>query len=65
MKPAKIEGGARCPKCRHPMQRYQHGAEWRPMPGRSWYRFWDRCANCGRFQHYGAAKVEAASTVER
>jgi hypothetical protein len=55
----KTTGGAPCPKCKRPMQRYKHSPQWSPMPGRGFYKWWDRCEPCAHFQHYATAYVAA------
>jgi hypothetical protein len=50
-----IHGGGNCPKCGHPMQRFEHSKDWQPAAGRSSYRYWDRCFECKHFQNYTAA----------
>lgn len=55
--PVEINGGRPCPKCELPMKRFQHSAAWRPLPGRGFYKYWDRCVRCGHFQNYPEAHV--------
>ena len=54
-----IEGGLACPKCRAVMQRYEHSPNWKPLPGKYWFRFWDRCLPCQHVQHYHEAFMQA------
>jgi hypothetical protein len=44
--PIRILGAGICPKCGEQMQRYEHSKEWKPLPGRGYFKFWDRC-KCG------------------
>lgn len=54
----KIDGGELCPKCWHPMQRFEHAGVWKPKSGQPYYfAYWDRCKPCGHTQMYEAAKV--------
>lgn len=64
--PNEIEGGAPCPKCHRPMQRYQHPANWQPKPRQPYYfTYWDRCRPCRHWQMYEAAKVYTSDAIER
>lgn len=38
--------GQPCRKCGTPVRRMEHGADWKPKPGRCWYRWWFRCDGC-------------------
>jgi hypothetical protein len=55
LKPQPIDGGALCPKCAQPMQRYAHAPRWQPKPGRCFYAWWDTCKPCKHMQHYSDA----------
>ena len=52
LNPIPVAGGQQCPKCRDMMQRFAHSPSWRPLRGRDFYLFWDRCLPCGHFQNY-------------
>lgn len=57
----KIAGGRECPKCRRPMQRYQHTAAFKPKAGRGHYRLWDYCRPCNHMQYYPGTFVPSES----
>jgi predicted RNA-binding Zn-ribbon protein involved in translation (DUF1610 family) len=54
--PIAIKGAFFCPKCGEKMQRYKHSINWKPLPGRNFFIFWDRCKKCEYIQNYETAK---------
>jgi hypothetical protein len=53
----RIGEGSPCAKWARPMDRYGHGAGWKPRPAQPyWFTYWDRCPHCGHIQHYEEAK---------
>lgn len=52
-----VKGGNNCKKCKLLMQRFSHSEHWKPLPGRNYYRYWDRCFSCSSIWHYEEAKV--------
>jgi hypothetical protein len=45
-----IDGGKPCPKCKQPMQRWEHPG------GTGYYAWWDTCKRCSHVQHYPEAR---------
>ncbi len=62
-KRVKVFGGGVCPKCRVPMQRYEHAPGWRSRSQHSYFRWWDKCSRCRHLQHYEAARVFIGRSV--
>lgn len=58
MKSVPVGPGGTCPTCNVSTTRYEHGPGWRPEPGKTWAKFWDRCNQCRRFIHYREAVVQ-------
>jgi len=53
----RIGEGSPCAKWARPLDRYGHGAGWKPRPAQPyWFTYWDRCPHCGHIQHYEEAK---------
>lgn len=57
------KSGNRCPKCNLWMQRWIHKPEFKPKPGVSYFRYWDRCFPCKNVQLYESERVRPG-TVE-
>ena len=55
--PVRILGGEMCPKCGQQMQRYEHSAGWKPLPGRGHFKFWEKC-KCGFSRNPAEAYVK-------
>jgi uncharacterized protein with PIN domain len=58
--PVPILGGDHCPKCGNVMQRYTHNPKWKPLPGRGFYKHWDRCIDCRRYYNPADAYVKGS-----
>lgn len=41
-----IPGAGPCPRCGSQMQRYEHAHDWKPLPHKGYYKYWDRCMKC-------------------
>lgn len=60
----RIEGGKHCPRCKRAMQRFKHSEDWRALPGRGWFKWWDICGPCQKICNYGEARMPAAPLSE-